>query len=174
MAQDEVANPSVAGTEDTSSWIPSVLARPLSRLRPFIGIATALISVVGVVAPMGGFSMTATHGEFVAVVHEARSRHPILDATVEITTAHNAVVATLFSMDAGRARQSLKEGQYRVRVMHPKYITEVRQVQVIAGKTSEVHLVLAPRPVPSHPAKAKPAEKPATIWRFPRDPNPQS
>jgi hypothetical protein len=172
MAEDEVANESVAGTQDSAPWVPSVLTQPLSRLQAIIGITAGLISVVGVVGPLVGFGMTATHGEFVAVVHEARSRQPILDATVEITTGQDAVVTTLVSMDAGRVHQSLKEGQYRVRVIHPKYTPEVRQVQVIGGRTSEVHLVLAPRPVP--PPPVKPVEKPAKTWRFFSDPHPQS
>lgn len=169
MADEEftenVAVPAMA--EDKGSWIPSALRQPLSRLQAIVGIVAGMLSVGGMLAPMVGFATFRTHGDFVGIIEEARSRQPILDATVEITTAQNDVVTTLVSMDHGRIRQTLKEGQYRVRVNHPRFGSEVRQVKVIAGQTSEVHLVLAPRPVPHpvpHPAKA--VEKPGVIERF--------
>ena len=31
---------------------------------------------------------------------------------------------------------------------HPRFAPEVRQIQVIAGQTTEVHVRLAPRPTP--------------------------
>ena len=43
----------------------------------------------------------------------------------------------------------MKEGPYRLRVSHPRFATEVRQIQVIAGQTTEVHVRLAPRPTAS-------------------------
>jgi hypothetical protein len=166
MAEDEVGTESGAGTDDKAPWIPSVLRQPLSKLRAIVGITAGLISAGGVLSSLVGFVMIPTHGDFVAVVHEARSRQPILDATVEIATVQNAVVTTLVSMDAGRVRQKLKEGQYRVRVNHPKFTPEVRQVQVIAGQTSEVLLVLAPRPRPARPTPTKSVEKPGALRRF--------
>ncbi|HEU5322263.1 MAG TPA: PEGA domain-containing protein, partial [Methylomirabilota bacterium] len=44
------------------------------------------------------------------------------------------------------ARRPIKEGTYRLRVTHPRYGTEVRQIQVLAGQTAEIHVRLAPRP----------------------------
>jgi hypothetical protein len=166
---ESVAMPAM--TEDKGSWIPSVLRQPLSGLQAVVGIIGGLLSVGGMLAPMVGHATFQTHGDFVGVIEEARSRQPILDATVEITTAQNDVVTTLVSMDHGRIRQPLKEGEYRVRVNHPRFGPEVRQIKVIAGQTSEVHLVLAPRPVPPPPkAVEKPSgEKPGVIHRFFRD-----
>ena len=40
-----------------------------------------------------------------------------------------------------------REGTYRLRVTHPKYVTETRMVQVTAGHTSEVRIKLGPRTV---------------------------
>ena len=145
MAENEVTeNVAMPATmEDKGPWIPSALRQPLSRIQTIVGIIGGLLSVGGMLSPMVGFVTFQTHGDFVGVIEEARSRQPILDATVEITTAQNDVVTTLVSMDHGRIRQTLKEGQYRVRVNHPRFGPEVRQVKVIAGQTSEVHLVLA-------------------------------
>jgi PEGA domain len=39
----------------------------------------------------------------------------------------------------------MREGTYRLRVTHPRFGTEVRQIQVIAGQTTEVRLRLTPR-----------------------------
>jgi len=179
MAQDEITESVAmpATTEDKGPWIPSALRQPLSGLQAMVGIVAGLLSVGGMLAPMVGFAKFQTHGDFVGVIEEARSRQPILDATVEITTTQSDVVTTLVSMDHGRIRQALKEGQYRVRVNHPRFNPEVRQVKVIAGQTSEVHLVLAPRPVPVPPspkavekAVERPSgEKPSVIQRFFRD-----
>jgi carboxypeptidase family protein len=171
MAENEVTEnvEMPPAMEDRGPWIPSVLRQPLSKLQAIVGIIGGLLSVGGMLSPMVGFATFQTHGDLVGVIEEARSRQPILDATVEIRTAQNDVVTTLVSMDNGRIHQALKEGQYRVRVNHPRFSPEVRQVKVIAGQTSEVHLVLAPRRLPP-PAKAvereKTAEKPDVIQRF--------
>ena len=50
----------------------------------------------------------------------------------------------------------LKEGTYRLRVTHPRFTAETRQVQVMAGQTSEVHLRLVP---PPPPPKAGPVDE---------------
>jgi hypothetical protein len=90
---------------------------------------------------------------------------PILDATIEVSTLDNNVVTTLISRDEGRARLPLRDGQYRVRVRHPKFNTEALQVQVAAGQTSELHIALAPRSVPP-PPKPVAARKPGGFTRF--------
>src|SRR5581483_5713045 len=79
------------------------------------------------------------YGEVVAVVREARTERPIADATVEIFTPQDALVTTLSSASQGQVRQPLKEGVYRVRVSHPRFGAEVRQVMVQPGQTAEVH-----------------------------------
>ena len=48
----------------------------------------------------------------------------------------------------------MKEGAYRLRVSHPKFSMEVRQIQVLAGQTQEIRIRLAQRP-----EKASPLEK---------------
>ena len=58
------------------------------------------------------------------------------------------MVTTLVPGTGGQARGKLKEGTYRMRVTHPRFVAETRRVQVMAGQTSEVHvrLVLPPPP----------------------------
>jgi hypothetical protein len=87
-------------------------------------------------------------GDLVAVVQDARTGKPVNDATVEILTLKDAVVTTLVPGTAGQARGKLKEGTYRLRVTHPRFTAETRQVQVMAGQTSEVHLRLVAPPPP--------------------------
>lgn len=87
-------------------------------------------------------------GDVVAIVQDARTGKPVTDATVEILTLKDAVVTTLVPGTPGQARGKLKEGTYRLRVTHPRFVAETRQVQVMAGQTSEVHLRLVPPPPP--------------------------
>ena len=87
-------------------------------------------------------------GDLVAVVQDARTGKPVNDATVEILTLKDAVVTTLVPGTGGQVRGKLKEGTYRLRVTHPRFTAETRQVQVMAGQTSEVHLRLVPPPPP--------------------------
>ena len=82
--------------------------------------------------------------EIVAVVQDARSGKAVTDATVEVLTPRDALVTTLGAAD-GEARSQMKEGPYRLRVTHPRFAPEVRQIQVIAGQTTEVRVRLAPR-----------------------------
>lgn len=151
------------GSTEADSWVASVLRQPLSKLQALVGIAAGLISVVSLVIPLAGHIRVPPNGEFVGVIQEARSRKPVLDAAVEISTAEDAIITTLFSRDGGRVRFPLREGQYRVRVSHPHFTPEFRQVQVMAGQSSEVHVALAPQPAPP---SVKVVEKPGAMRRF--------
>ena len=95
-------------------------------------------------------------GDVVAIVQDARTGKPVGDATVEILTVKDAVVTTLTPGTGGQARGKLKEGTYRMRVTHPGFVTETRQVQVVAGQVAEVHVRLA---TPLPPPKAGPVDE---------------
>jgi hypothetical protein len=121
----------------------------LSKVQQLAGLCAALISIGGFVfsylyATKGGLP---TRGEVVAVVQEQRSEKPLSGATIEVFTMENAIVTTLTPKEAGRVKQTLKEGHYRFRVMHPRFGTETRQVYVMGGQTSEIRFRLMPRPV---------------------------
>ena len=81
-------------------------------------------------------------GQIVAIVAEAKTEKAITDAKIEILTPQNALITTVTPNYFGKARHSLEEGPYRIRVSHPRYAAEVRQVHVVKGQTAEVHLRL--------------------------------
>jgi hypothetical protein len=68
----------------------------------------------------------------------------------------NALVTTRISSDEGRIHQTLQEGQYRVRVRHPKFNPESLVVHVAGGQVSELHFALTPRITAPPPDVAKP------------------
>jgi hypothetical protein len=93
----------------------------------------------------------------IAIALDARTEKPIPDATLEVLTVKDALVTTLTPDANGRARQTIKEGNYRLRASHARYTTEVRQIHVIGGNTSELRVRLAPKT-----AKAPPTTTTAT------------
>ncbi len=76
------------------------------------------------------------------IVQAAGSRRSVTDATIEVLTTQNALVATLTPDSTGRVTQELKEGVYVVRVSHPRYAAEVRRVQVLPRQTVEIRASL--------------------------------
>jgi hypothetical protein len=71
----------------------------------------------------------------------------------------NALVTTRISSNEGRVHQTLQEGQYRVRVHHPKFNPESLVVQVAGGQVSELHFALTPRSMIPLPDPAKPVRQ---------------
>ena len=125
----------------------------LSRFHAIVGIIAGFISIsVGLYSYLH-FSKPGSLvvGEIVTIVQDARTGKPVTDATVEILTLKDAVVTTLTSGVEGQARGRLKEGTYRLRVIHPRFVAEARQVQIVAVQTSEVRVKLVqpgPKPRP--------------------------
>jgi hypothetical protein len=133
----------------------------LTRLQGICGMAAALLSIGGA---FGYFvPPKSDRGEVLAIVQEARTGRPVSDATVEVLTLQDALVTTLPpAAGVGAARAApMKEGTYRLRVLHPRYVTESRQIYVLAGQTAEIRMRLAPRPAPPPPPQAVAAEKPS-------------
>jgi hypothetical protein len=79
------------------------------------------------------------------VALDARTEKPIPDATLEVLTTKDALVTTLTPDGSGRARQTIKEGNYRLRASHPGFDAEVRQIHVIGGNSAEIRVRRAPR-----------------------------
>jgi hypothetical protein len=116
----------------------------LSRFHAIVGIVAGIVSIsVGLYSYLH-FSTPGAPlvGEIVATVQDAKTGSPVPDATVEILTLKDSVVTTLTSGTGGLARGRLKEGTYRLRVVHARYAAETRQVQIIGGQTAEVRLKL--------------------------------
>ena len=76
------------------------------------------------------------------MVQEAGSHRSVSDATIEVLTTQNDIVATLTPDSSGRATRDLKEGVYVVRISHPRYAAEVRRVQVLSSQTVEIRTTL--------------------------------
>jgi hypothetical protein len=147
---------SESGTSRPGLFIRLRAHLSLSRVQATLGIIAALLSIGGALYGYlrPGKSPAPDQGEVVAIVQEAKSGRPVGDATVELLTPKDALVTTVPST-GGEGRRQIKEGTYRLRVTHPRYATEVRQIQVVAGQTAEIRFRLAPRPSASPLAPAE-------------------
>ena len=130
----------------------------LPRAHSIIGIIAGCLSItLGIYSYLHlGKPAVPVTGDVVAIVQDGRTGRPMSDATVEVLTLKDAVVTTLAPGANGQARGKLKEGTYRLRVTHPRFVVETRQVQVVAGQISEVHVRLVP---PAPPPKQGPVDE---------------
>ena len=119
-----------------------ILGLTLSRFQAIVGTMAAIASVTGAAFSLVEFARPAKTGELVAVVQAAGSRRSVSDATIEVLTTQNAIVATLTPDSTGRATKELTEGVYIVRVSHPRYAAEVRRIQVLPRQTVEIRASL--------------------------------
>jgi hypothetical protein len=110
----------------------------LSRFHTVVGTVAGIASIVGAGFSVVQFVRPANTGDLVTIVQAAGSHRSVTDATIEVLTTENTVVATLTPDSAGRVAQELREGVYVVRVSHPLYAAEVRRVQVMPRQTVEV------------------------------------
>ena len=124
-----------------TAWSPA-----LSGFQTFVGLTTGLLTIGGALLAVPDlFSSPPPElpmGQIVAIVEEAKTERAVSDARVEILTLQNAVITTVTPNYFGKARRALEEGPYRVRVSHPDYVSEVRNVHVVKGQTAEVHMRL--------------------------------
>jgi hypothetical protein len=146
----------IATLDDAPPSPRGALTRRLPKLGPsftraqkVVGLAAGLISIVSALMAVPDFFKPAPgRGEVVAIIEDAKTGKAVADATVEILSAqNNALVTTLTPNWFGKARHSLAEGQYRVRVSHPKFRAEIQQVQIRTGQTSELRARLRAGPV---------------------------
>ena len=114
----------------------------LSGVQAIVGLLAGIVSITGAAFSLVQFARPANTGDLVTIVQAAGSRRSVTDATVEVLTAQNAVVATLTPDSTGRVTQTLTEGVYVVRVTHPRYAADVRRVQVLPGQAVEVRASL--------------------------------
>jgi hypothetical protein len=110
----------------------------LSRIQAIVGTLAGIASVTGAAFSLVGFARPGNTGELVAIVQAAGSRRSVTDATIEVLTTQDAVVATLTPDSTGRATYELREGVYVVRISHPRYAAEARRVQVLPRQTTEI------------------------------------
>jgi carboxypeptidase family protein len=127
----------------------------LSMFQTVVGLTAGFVSILGALLAVPNYFKPAIgKGEVVAVVVDAKTEKAVSNATVEILTLNNAVVTTVNSGFFGKASSTLEEGQYRIRVKHPKFGAEVRHVQVVSGQSAEVRVQLrSGAPAPLHEAE---------------------
>jgi hypothetical protein len=125
-----------------SGWKHIAFGVSLSRVQAIVGTTAGIVSITGALASVSSWAQPATTGHLVTTVQEAGSHRGVADATIEILTTQNDVVATPAPDGTGRATQDLKEGIYVVRVSHPRYAADVRRVQVLARQTVELRATL--------------------------------
>ena len=119
-----------------------MLGLSLSRFQAIVGTMAAIASVTGAAFSLVEFARPAKTGELVTVVQAAGSHRSVSDATIEVLTTQNAIVATLTPDSTGRATKELTEGVYIVRVSHPRYDANVRRIQVLPRETVEIRASL--------------------------------
>ena len=112
-----------------------------SKLQTFVGLAAGILSIAGALT---AFLKPAPprKGELVAIVQDAKTGKTVQDAIIEILTPGNTIITTLKPNWSGTARCPLDEGRYRVRVSHPRYSPEVRDVQLMSSQSTEIHVQL--------------------------------
>ena len=132
----------------------------LTRVQAIFGILAALISIGGALyGYLRPSKPVVPHsGEIVATIRDAKSGKAIPDAALELMTQKDVLV-TMLSAPGGEARRQTKEGTYRLRVSHPRYGTETRQIQVQPGQTAEVLFRLNPKATATPPSATNPAER---------------
>lgn len=120
-----------------------VRALSLSRIQSVVATLAGVVSLVGAAFTLVQFAWPGNNtGGLVAIVHAAGSNRGVTDATVEVLTTENTLVATLTPDSAGRVTQELKEGVYVVRISHPRYAADVRRIQVQPRQTIEIKTTL--------------------------------
>jgi hypothetical protein len=135
-------NPDIATAVDPQDSLVKIATRA-RRVVFAHSVRRGHSGVVSVTGPAAGAVRSAReHRELVAIVLAAGSHRSVTDATVEVLTTENALVATLTPDSTGRVTQELREGVYVVRVSHPRYAADVRRIQVQPRQTIEIKTTL--------------------------------
>lgn len=112
----------------------------LSRVQTLIGLTTGIITITG--ALVAFMKPAPFKGKLVAIIQDAKTEEAVPDATIEILTPMDVLVTTLTPNSSGEVRYTLDEGHYRLRVSHPRYLSEVREVRLTSTQNTEVHVQL--------------------------------
>src|SRR3954453_9385284 len=112
----------------------------VSRIQTIVGITAGILSITFSLAAF--FKPATNKAELVAVVQDGKTEKAVSDATIEILTSGDSLIKTLTPDGSGKASCSLDEGHYRLRISHPRYRAEVRDVQLISKESTEVRVQL--------------------------------
>jgi len=116
-----------------------------SKLQGIVGLTAGILSITFSLAAF--FRPAPNKAELVAIVQDGKTEKAVSDATIEVLTPGDALIRNLTPDKAGQARWKLDEGHYRLRVSHPGYRTEVRDVQLVSKETTEVRVQLRGAPL---------------------------
>ena len=141
-ADKALTSPLASPRKSTRAACRFMLGLSLSRFQAIVGTLAGIVSITGAAFSLAEFARPASTGDLVTIVQAAGSRRSVTDATIEVLTTENALVATLTPDSTGRVTQELAEGIYVVRVSHPRYAPEVRRVQVQPRQTVEIRASL--------------------------------
>jgi hypothetical protein len=111
-----------------------------SKVQAIVGLTAGLLSISFSLAAF--LKPVSNKAELVAIVQDGKTEKAVSDATVEVLTPQDAVITMLKPDWSGKARFKLEEGRYRVRVSHPRYRPEVRDVQLISKESTELRMQL--------------------------------
>ena len=143
MADEALTSPTSSPRKSTWAACKSfLLGLSLSRFQAVVGTLAGIASITGAAFSLVQFARPANTGDLVTVVQAAGSRRSVSDASIEVLTTQNAIVAMLTSDSTGRATKELTEGVYIVRVSHPRYDADVRRIQVLPRETVEIRASL--------------------------------
>jgi hypothetical protein len=139
MADETLTSPTPSVPKSThATWKGMMLGLSFSRVQGIVGTLAGVASVVGATSSLVQFARPSNTGNLVAIVQATGAHRSVTDATIEVLTTDNAIVATLTPDATGRATQELKEGVYVVRVSHPRCAADVRRIQVLPRQTVEI------------------------------------
>jgi hypothetical protein len=133
-----------------------------AAVRTIVLLLAASLSIAGYAYRYFEIATAPTDGELLTVVRDPAGA-PLSDARIAVLTLADAPVTSFRAAAPAGGLRVLHEGTYRLRVSHPKYATEARMVQVIAGHTSEVRIKLGPRIVATPVRTPSPAPPPAHV-----------
>src|SRR5438034_2675361 len=143
MADKVQTSPTPSALKSTWAACKGLMLRlSMSRVQAVIGTLAGIASIMGAAFSLAQFARSGNTGDLVAIVQAAGSHQSVTDATIEVLTTQNAIVATLTPDSTGRVTHELTEGVYVVRVSHPRYAAEVRRVQVRPRQTVEIRASL--------------------------------
>ena len=142
MADTVLTSATISSRKSTWTARGFLLGMSLSRFQAVIGTLAGIVSIIGATFSLVQFVSPANTGDLVTIVQAAGSSGSLTDATVEVLTTENAIVATMTPDSTGRVTHELTEGVYVVRVSHPRYAPEVRRVQVLPRQTVEIRASL--------------------------------
>lgn len=143
MPEDLTTSPPRSISNRTAEFVRgTVRALSLSRIQSLVAILAGIATVSGAAISLAQVGRPGRTGTLVAIVRTTGPSQSARDATVEVLTTQNALVATLTPDANGRATRDLREGVYLVRVSHPRYAANVHRIEVQAGETIEVKTTL--------------------------------